>query len=55
MSEKYDIQVKWDSRIHRYIARCKRYPNLIAHGVSRFNARKKMEAAIAEYVSGEVK
>ena len=48
MSEKYPIQIRWDARIKRYIARCARYPELIVHGMSRRLAGEQMKAKIAE-------
>lgn len=53
MSDRYPIQIRWDGRIKRYVARCARYPALTAYGLSRHLAEKEMKAAIAEHVSGE--
>ncbi len=53
MSSRYPIQVRWDARMKRYIARSARYPSLIAFGASRYEADKNIRAAIAEHISGE--
>jgi len=55
MSDRYAIQVRWDSHIKRYVARCARYPALIAYGASRYLAEKHMRESIAEHASGESK
>lgn len=53
MSDRYPIQIRWDARIKRYIARCAYYPDLIVHAMSRHLAEKQMRDKIAEIVAGE--
>jgi hypothetical protein len=48
MSDKHAIEVRWDFRSNRYIARCKRAPELIAYGLSRISAEIAMEEKLKE-------
>lgn len=53
MSDRYPIQIRWDARKKRYIARCARLPALTAYGSSRYEADKNMREAMAEHLLGE--
>lgn len=51
MSDRYAIQVRWVFRERRYVARCKRFPTVIAYGASMSEAQEAMAAAIGRHVS----
>jgi len=53
MSDRHAIQIRWDFRAKRYVARCARYPALIAYGATRYFAERHMKEAIAKHILGE--
>lgn len=53
MSERYAIQVQWDRRLMRYIAKVKKLPALTAFGATLDEARANMETTLAQHLSSE--
>lgn len=53
MSDRYAIQVRWVFRERRYVARCKRFPTVIAYGASAAEAQDAMTVAIGKQLAGE--
>jgi predicted RNase H-like HicB family nuclease len=53
MSERYAIQVRWDFKKSRYVARARDFPDLIAFGDSIIDATANMEKKIKESAANE--
>jgi predicted RNase H-like HicB family nuclease len=55
MSDRYAIQVRWNFRDRRYVARSKRFPDVIAYGASPGEAIDAMAVAIGKHIARESK
>lgn len=53
MAKRFAVDVKWDSRKKRYVARCKDIPAIVAYGLTIQEAQQSMKEAIAEHLYGE--
>lgn len=53
MTQKHAIQIQWDGRNQRYVARHARFPALLAYGPTRYEAEEAMRAKIGEHLKGE--
>lgn len=46
---KHAIQIQWDGRNQRYVARHARFPALMAYGPTRYEAEEAMRTKIAKH------